>query len=65
MNIINFSKIKRYGMFGITCLFVLSAVTLIYGVKTEIEHDNAQKTSIVHELKVSSFDLDREYDLLM
>lgn len=65
MNIINFSKIKRYGMFGITCLFVLSAITLIYGVKTEIDHDNAQKTSIVHELKASSFDFNRDYNLLM
>ena len=53
----NYLKIKRYGIFGIALLFILSVITLVYGVKNEMDQENTKNSSIVHVLKVSNLDI--------
>jgi len=59
----DFSKIKRYGVFGIALLFILSLITLVYGVKNEMDRQNIKKSSIVHILRVSDLDINKDYNI--
>ncbi len=43
----DFSKLKRYSIFGVTVLFLLSFTILIYSVKNQIEEENARSSANV------------------